>query len=188
MYTSNLPKTLLKKIKMNYKTKLAHIKALVFDCDGVLTDGTVTLMPNGEQIRKMHTRDGYALQLAVKKGFIVAVITGGSSQSVKDRMNRLGVHDIYLACHDKVSALKELIHMYSLDKNAVLYMGDDMPDYDVMQEVGLATCPDNAATEIKNLSEYISPKKGGEGCVRDVIEQTMKIQGKWVIDSKTPSV
>ena len=179
MYTSNLPKTLLKKIKMNYKTKLAHIKALVFDCDGVLTDGTVTLMPNGEQIRKMHTRDGYALQLAVKKGFIVAVITGGSSQSVKDRMNRLGVHDIYLACHDKVSALKELIHMYSLNKNAVLYMGDDMPDYDVMQEVGLATCPDNAATEIKNLSEYISPKKGGEGCVREIVEQVMRVQNKW---------
>lgn len=173
---------------MNYKSKLNNIKALVFDCDGVLTDGTVTLMPNGEQIRKMHTRDGYALQLAVKKGFVVAVITGGRSQSVKDRMTRLGVHDVYLACHDKVSALKELMHIYSLKKEDILYMGDDMPDYEVMQEVGLPTCPENAAQEIKSLSEYVSYKKGGEGCVRDIIEQTMKVQGKWMADQSTASI
>lgn len=173
---------------MNYKTKLSTIKALVFDCDGVLTDGTVTLMPNGEQIRKMHTRDGYALQLAVKKGFVVAVITGGRSQSVKDRMTRLGVHDVYLACHDKVSALKELMHIYSLNKEDILYMGDDLPDYEVMQEVGLPTCPKNAAQEIKSLSEYVSYKKGGEGCVRDIIEQTMKVQGKWLADQSTASI
>jgi len=173
---------------MNYKTKLKSIKAFVFDCDGVLTDGSVTLMPDGEQVRKMSTRDGYALQLAVKKGFIVAIITGGSSSAVKSRMTRLGVHDVYLACHDKVKALKELMHIYSLNADDILYMGDDMPDYEVMQIVGLPTCPDNAAQEIKNLSDYVSHKGGGEGCVRDVIEQTMKVQGKWMLDYTTPSI
>ena len=173
---------------MNYKTKLKSIKAFILDCDGVLTDGSVTLMPDGEQVRKMSTRDGYALQLAVKKGFIVAIITGGSSAAVKSRMTRLGVHDVYLACHDKVKALKELMHIYSLNAEDILYMGDDMPDYEVMQIVGLPTCPDNAAQEIKNLSDYVSHKGGGEGCVRDVIEQAMKVQGKWMLDHTTPSI
>jgi len=173
---------------MNYKTKLKSIKAFIFDCDGVLTDGSVTLMPDGEQVRKMSTRDGYALQLAVKKGYVVAIITGGSSAAVKSRMTRLGVHDVYLACHDKVKALKELMHIYSLNADDILYMGDDMPDYEVMQIVGLPTCPDNAAQEIKNLSDYVSHKGGGEGCVRDVIEQTMKVQGKWMLDHTTPSI
>ena len=173
---------------MNYKTKLKDIKAFIFDCDGVLTDGCVNLLPSGEQVRTMNTRDGYALQLAVKKGYIVAVISGGNSAAVKTRMTKLGVHDVYLACHDKVTALKELIHIYSLDPTQILYMGDDLPDYEVMQEVGLPTCPDNAVQEIKNLSDYISSKKGGEGCVRDVIEQAMKVQGKWLVDTSTPSV
>lgn len=173
---------------MNYKTKLKDIKALIFDCDGVLTDGTVTLMPDGEQVRKMNTRDGYALQLAVKKGFIVALISGGSSAAVKTRMNRLGIHDVYLACHDKVKALEELKHIYDLQPENILYMGDDIPDYMIMKEVGLPTCPDNAAHEIKSVSEYISPKKGGEGCARDVIEQVMKIQGKWIEDTSVTSV
>ena len=173
---------------MNYKTKLKQIKALVFDCDGVLTDGSVTLMPNGEQVRKMNTRDGYALQLAVKECYVVAVITGGSSTAVKSRMNRLGIHDVYLACSNKVDALNELMSIYDLKAESILYMGDDLPDYQVMQKVGLPTCPDNAVQEIKNLSDYISHKKGGEGCVRDVIEQTMKIQGNWANDTSTTSI
>lgn len=173
---------------MNYKTKLKKIKAFVFDCDGVLTDGSVTLMPDGEQVRKMSTRDGYALQLAVKKGYVVALITGGDSAAVKSRMNRLGVHDVYMACHDKVVALKDLMHIYSLNADDILYMGDDMPDYEVMQIVGLPTCPDNAAQEIKNLSDYVSHKGGGEGCVRDVIEQAMKVQGLWMADHTTPAI
>jgi len=173
---------------MNYKTKLKEIKAFVFDCDGVLTDGSVTLMPDGEQVRKMSTRDGYALQLAVKKCYVVALITGGSSAAVKSRMNRLGIHDVYLACSNKVDALNELMSIYDLKTEEILYMGDDLPDYEVMQKVGLPTCPDNAAHEIKNLSDYISHKKGGEGCVRDIIEQTMKIQGKWINDTSTTSI
>jgi 3-deoxy-D-manno-octulosonate 8-phosphate phosphatase (KDO 8-P phosphatase) len=176
------------KTRMNYKTKLKDIKAFIFDCDGVLTDGRVTLLPSGEQVRTMNTRDGYALQLAVKKGYTVAIISGGSSAAVKSRMAKLGVHDVYLGCHDKVTALKELIHIYSLDPTQILYMGDDLPDYEVMQEVGLPTCPDNAAQEIKKLSDYISHKKGGDGCVRDVIEQAMKVQGKWLVDTSTTSV
>ena len=173
---------------MNYKKKLNHIKAFIFDCDGVLTDGSITLMRNGEQVRTMSTRDGYALQLAVKKGYIVALITGGSSEAVKNRMNKLGVHDVYLSCHDKVKALNELIHIYDLKTDEILYMGDDLPDYKVMQVVGLPTCPEDAAQEIKNVSQYISNKKGGKGCVRDVIEQTMKLHGKWMTDTSTPSI
>ena len=173
---------------MNYKTKLKNIKAFIFDCDGVLTDGCVTLLPNGEQVRTMNTRDGYALQLAVKKGYVVAVISGGSSGAVKTRMTKLGVHDVYLGCSDKVVALKELMHIYSLKSEQILYMGDDLPDYEVMQEVGLPTCPNNAAQEIKNISDYISHKNGGEACVRDVIEQAMKVQGKWLVDKSTTSV
>ena len=173
---------------MNYKVKLNQIKAFVFDCDGVLTDGSITLLPDGEQVRKMSTRDGYALQLAVKKSYIVALITGGNSSAVKARMNRLGVHDVYMACADKVIALQELSDIYSLDPKHILYMGDDLPDYDVMQKVGLPTCPDDAVQEIKNISEYISYKKGGQGCVRDVIEQTLKIQGHWIKENNIKSI
>ena len=173
---------------MNYKNKLHKIKAFIFDCDGVLTDGSITLMPNGEQIRKMSTRDGYALQLAVKKEYIVALITGGSSDAVKSRMNRLGVYDVYLSCNNKVKALNELIHTYDLNTEEILYMGDDIPDYQVMQKVGLPTCPEDAAQEIKQVSQYISNKRGGHGCVRDVIEQTMKLHGKWMNDTWTPSI
>lgn len=165
---------------MNYKIKLKQIKAFIFDCDGVLTDGNVTLLPSGEQVRKMSTRDGYAMQLAVKKSYIVAVITGGNSSAVKARMNRLGIQDVYMACTDKVLALQEIINMYALNPEHILYMGDDLPDYDVMQKVGLPTCPDDAIQEIKNISEYISYRKGGQGCARDVIEQTLKIQGHWI--------
>jgi 3-deoxy-D-manno-octulosonate 8-phosphate phosphatase (KDO 8-P phosphatase) len=173
---------------MNYKVKLKQIKAFVFDCDGVLTDGSITLLPGGEHVRKMSTRDGYAIQLAVNKSYVVALITGGNSSAVQARMNRLGVHDVYMACADKVLALQEIIEIYSLNPEHILYMGDDLPDYDVMQKVGLPACPNDAVQEIKNISEYISNKKGGQGCVRDVIEQTLKIQGHWLMDSSTKSV
>ncbi|MAZ30908.1 MAG: 3-deoxy-D-manno-octulosonate 8-phosphate phosphatase [Flavobacteriales bacterium] len=173
---------------MNYKVKLKKIKAFVFDCDGVLTDGSITLLPGGEQVRKMSTRDGYAMQLAVKKSYIVALITGGNSSSVKDRMNKLGIHDVYMACADKVMALQELIDLYGLDPDHILYMGDDLPDFDVLKKVGLPTCPDDAVQEIKNISEYISYKKGGQGCARDVIEQTLKIQGHWHKESSIKSI
>ena len=144
-------------------------------------------MRNGEQVRNNEYKRRYALQLAVKKGYIVALITGGSSEAVKNRMNKLGVYDVYLSCHDKVKALNELIHIYDLKTDEILYMGDDLPI------ISYASCrtsylPRRCSTRNKNVSQYISNKKGGKGCVRDVIEQTMKLHGKWMNDTSTPSI
>ena len=163
----------------NFKTRLSSVKAFIFDVDGVLTDGSVTLMPDGEQVRVMNIKDGYALQLAIKKGFKIAVITGGKSEMVKKRLNGLGIADVYLGISEKMEAYNEFIATYSIDPSEILYMGDDMPDYEVMKRVGVPTCPQDSAPEIKSISIYISHVSGGKGAVRDVIEQVMKAQGKW---------
>ena len=164
---------------MNYKIKLKAINTFIFDVDGVLTDGTVTLFSNGEQVRKMSTRDGYAIQYALKKGYKIAIISGGSSKGVKQRFDFLGLTDVYLACNNKILAFNELVGKYDLNTENILYMGDDLPDLEVMRKVGLPTCPNDAANEIKETAEYVSPFIGGNGCVRDVIEQTLRVQGKW---------
>jgi 3-deoxy-D-manno-octulosonate 8-phosphate phosphatase (KDO 8-P phosphatase) len=166
-------------MKKNYKEILPQISTLIFDIDGVLTDGTVTVYPNGELIRKMNIKDGYALKTAVDKGFNVAIISGGNSKSVKTRLENLGVKDIYLGIHDKVEKLHEYLDMYQIDLKNTLYMGDDIPDYPVLELVGLPTCPQDAAPEIKSVCSYISHKKGGKGAARDVIEQVLKVQNKW---------
>jgi 3-deoxy-D-manno-octulosonate 8-phosphate phosphatase (KDO 8-P phosphatase) len=166
----------------NFKTKLTRVKAIVLDVDGVLTDGSVTLMPDGEQVRVMNIKDGYALQLAVKKGYKVAIISGGRSEMVRKRLNGLGITDIYLGAHTKIDVYKELLEIYSLTDDDILYMGDDIPDYEVMKRVGVPTCPNDAAQEIKDICLYVSYNKGGKGAVRDVIEQVMKVQGKWFDD------
>src|ERR1051326_594596 len=163
----------------NFKTLLPKVKAFVFDVDGVLTDGSVTLMPDGEQVRVMNIKDGYALQLAVKKGFKIAVITGGRSEMVRKRLNGLGISDVYLGVSSKIDTYKEFLEIHQLAENEVLYMGDDIPDYEVMKRVGIPTCPADSAPEIKNISIYISQVNGGKGAVRDVIEQVLKVQGKW---------
>jgi 3-deoxy-D-manno-octulosonate 8-phosphate phosphatase (KDO 8-P phosphatase) len=168
----------------NYKQLLEKIKVFIFDVDGVLTDGSVLLLPGGEQARTMNTRDGYAMRLALKKGYKVAIISGGNSESVRDRMKYLGIYDVYLGCSDKLEALNDLLFSYSLNKDEILYMGDDMPDWEIMQQIGLPVCPADAAPEIKKISKYISPVNGGDGCVREIIEQCLKIQGNWVEDSK----
>ncbi len=166
-------------MKKNYKEILPQITTLIFDIDGVLTDGTVTVYPNGELVRKMNIKDGYAIKTAVDKGFNVAIISGGNSKSVKTRLENLGVKDIYLSTHNKVEKLYEYLDMYQIDLKNVLYMGDDIPDFPVLELVGLPTCPQDAAPEIKSVSKYISHKKGGKGAARDVIEQVLKVQGKW---------
>jgi 3-deoxy-D-manno-octulosonate 8-phosphate phosphatase (KDO 8-P phosphatase) len=163
----------------NFKEKLSNVKAFIFDVDGVLTDGSVTLMPDGEQVRVMNIKDGYALQLAIKKGFYIAIISGGKSEMVRKRLNGLGITDVYLGAHTKIDIYKEFIQIHQLNEEEILYMGDDIPDYEVMQRVGVPTCPADSATEIKNISIYISDKNGGKGCVRDVLEQTMRAQDKW---------
>lgn len=165
----------------SFKERLKGVKALAFDVDGVLTDSSLILMPNGELVRTMNMRDSIALKLAVKNGYRICIITGGSSQAVKERLNRLGVSDIYLKTEDKLEAMKEFVGLYDLEMKEVLYMGDDLVDYEVMAHIGVPVCPKDAVEEIKNISVYISHLNGGKGCVRDVIEQVMKIGGKWRI-------
>lgn len=166
----------------NFKTRLTRVKAFIFDVDGVLTDGSVTLMADGEQVRMMNIKDGYAMQLAVKKGYKVAIISGGRSEMVRKRLNGLGITDIYLGAHTKIDQYSELLTLYGLRPEEILYMGDDIPDYEVMKQVGVPTCPKDSAPEIKNLCIYISDKNGGRGAVRDVIEQVLKVQNKWMDD------
>ena len=165
----------------NFKQKLTRIKTLLFDVDGVLTNGQVFLMENGEFVRNMNSKDGFALQLAVKKGYRIAIITGGNSQVVKKALHALGIADVFLSQHDKLQCYKDYINEHSLNEEEILYMGDDLPDYEVMQRVGIASCPNNSAHEIKEISIYISNRNGGEGCARDIIEQVMRSQGNWEI-------
>lgn len=163
----------------NFKELLQNVKAFAFDVDGVFTDGTIIIHPSGELIRTSNTRDGYAVHIAVEHGFPVAIITGGKSESVRDRFLGLGVTDIYLGANNKIESLENFRIKYGLEYDEILYMGDDLPDYELMQTVGIPTCPSDAAPEIKNLSVYISNYPGGKGCVRDVIEQVLRLKGKW---------
>lgn len=166
----------------NFKELLSKVKAFAFDVDGVFSKSDFYLDSNGEYIRSMNIKDGYAVQLAVKKEYPIAIITGGSSLSVKKRFNDLGVTDIYLNSSYKLESFEDFVYKYELNPDEILYMGDDLPDYEVMKTVGVPTCPSDASEEIQNISRYISNIKGGEGCVRDVIEQVMRAQGKWMDD------
>ena len=166
-------------MEISYKQLLHNITTLIFDVDGVLTNGLVTIMPDGELVRNMNIKDGYALKTAVDKGLNVCIISGGKNEGVRTRLANLGIKDIYLGAHDKIQQYNELVDKFNLKPENVLYMGDDIPDFPVMKLVGMPCCPNDAASEIQNISKYISDKKGGEGCVRDVIEQILKVQGKW---------
>ncbi len=166
-------------MEISYKELMPQIDTFIFDVDGVLTNGMVQVHSNGDLVRQMNIKDGYALKTAVDAGYRVCIISGGSSEGVRLRLQGLGITDIYLGAHDKIIQYEELLEKYNLNPENVLYMGDDVPDYPVMEKVGFACAPNDAAPEIKEVSKYISPKKGGEGCVRDVIEQIMRVQGKW---------
>ncbi len=163
----------------SYKEYLEHITTFIFDVDGVLTDGTVTIMTNGDMLRRMNIKDGYALKTAVDAGFNVCIISGGSNLGVQKRLEGLGITDIYLGAHHKIDQLNKYTKQNNINLKNVLYVGDDIPDYPVMKLVGLPCCPQDAAPEIKAISKYVSHKLGGKGAVRDVIEQVLKVQGKW---------
>ena len=164
----------------SYKELMPKITTFIFDVDGVLTDGNVTVFPDGQLIRKMHIKDGYALKTAIENGYNVCIISGGTNEAVRSRLKNLGVSDIYLGVHNKIEQLNEYLDLHDIKLQQVLYMGDDLPDFHVMKTVGLAACPKDAVQEIQDISIYISQKKGGNGCVRDVIEQVMKVQDKWI--------
>ncbi len=165
---------------MNVLQQFKNIKAFVFDVDGVLTDGSLIILPNNIMARTMNVKDGYALQLAVKKGFKVAIISGGNSVEVKERLNLLGVIDVYMNVSNKVEALGDFVGKYQLQSQDILFMGDDIPDAEVMKVVGLPCCPADAVDEIKSISQYTSTINGGKGCARDVIEKTMKLNNLWL--------
>ena len=164
----------------NYKAKLESIHTFIFDIDGVLTDGTVLVNTNGDLLRRMNVRDGYALKTAIDHGLRIAIISGGSNEGVAHRLRGLGVEEVFLGVSDKMAVLNQLAHRFNITLEDVLYMGDDLPDYQVMQAVGFPCCPQDAAPEIKSFCHYISDRKGGEGAVRDVLEQALKVKGLWM--------
>lgn len=163
---------------------LTKIKAIFFDVDGVLSNETIPMHPDGEPMRTVNIKDGYAMQYAVKCGLHLAIITGGTTPSIRKRYEGLGLKDVVLGAAVKISVYEELKAKYGLADEEILYMGDDIPDYEVMTRCGLPCCPSDACPEIKSVSSYISHKSGGNGCARDVIEQVLKAQKLWMASAK----
>jgi 3-deoxy-D-manno-octulosonate 8-phosphate phosphatase (KDO 8-P phosphatase) len=164
----------------NYKITLTKIDTFIFDVDGVLTDGMVMLY-GGEVIRTMNSKDSYAIQYAAKLGYKIFIITGGNSQEVKMRLEGLGITEVILNAANKVNSFLELHTKYNLNPETCCYMGDDIPDYELLKRVGLPVAPQDAVPEVKQIAHYVSPYSGGKGCVRDIIEQSLKVQGKWML-------
>ena len=163
---------------------LNKIRAIIFDIDGVLSAETINLDADGVPLRTVNIKDGYAIQLAMKLGLRIAILTGARVDSVRVRYEGLGVEDIYIGCAVKIETYDRFLAKYGLSDDEVMYMGDDIPDLEVMRRVGCPVCPKDACQEIKDVSVYISDRKGGYGCGRDVIEQTLRAQGKWVMNAK----
>ncbi len=166
----------------NYKELLNDVTTFIFDYDGVMTNGDVLVNENGEPLRMANVKDGYALQLARKLGYNVAVISGGYSLSILNRMQMLNIEDVFLRVADKMAKLNEYMVYRNIKPNQIVYMGDDIPDYLPMKAVSVPVCPADAAEEIKSISLYISAFGGGRGCVRDIVEQVLKVQGKWMLN------
>lgn len=182
-FTMNDETSTMNPQKMNILQQFKPIKTFIFDVDGVLATGLLLILEDGQMARQMNIRDGYALQLAIKKGYRVVIISGGTSEAVKGRLNRLGVTDVFLKIENKKEKLLEYVAAHDLKWEEIIFMGDDIPDYVAMQMVGLPCCPVDAAAEIKQISKYISPIKGGEGCGRDVIEKVLKLNGHWDLET-----
>ena len=164
---------------MSLLDQFKQIRTFVFDMDGVLTDGTLLIQENGQFLRRMHIRDGFALQLAVKKGYRVAVISGSTSDPAIIRLNHLGIKDVYMGVSNKKEKLADYLQEHNLLSKEILFMGDDIPDYEVMRTVGMPCAPADAVQEIRQIATYVSPFTGGTGCVRDVIEKVLKLNGDW---------
>lgn len=167
---------------INYKEKLSSIRAFVFDFDGVMTDGSVWTYADGETVRAGNIKDGFAIQYAVKKGYIIAVISGATSASIDNRMHALGVDQCYTGCGNKMETYERFLKDNNLSDSEVLCMGDDIPDYPMLKRAGVSTCPADSAVEIRDMVDYVSIHPGGRGAVRDVIEQVLRLQGKWFHD------
>ena len=167
---------------INYDLK--EIKAIIFDIDGVLSSETITLSSEGEPLRTVNIKDGYAIQLAMKLGLRIAIMTGAKVTSIRKRYEGLGVEDIYIGCSVKIETYETFLYKYGLTDKEIMYMGDDIPDLEIMRRVGCPVCPKDACPEIKEVSIYVSDRIGGHGCGRDIIEQVLRAQGKWIMDKK----
>ncbi len=164
----------------NYKILLNKVTAFVFDVDGVMTNGKILITSEGEMYREMNIRDGFALKHALLNGYKIGIISGGTNDGVRKRLELLGVDKVYLGKHEKDDAFDDFINTFNIDPKEVIYMGDDVLDLPVMKKVGVATCPQDAVSDVKKIADYVSHKKGGDGCVREIIEQVMRVQNKWV--------
>ena len=163
---------------------LKKIKAVIFDVDGVLSRQTIVLSPDGEPLRTVNIEDGYAIQLAVKMGLRIAILTGGNTKAVKIRYSSLNVEDIYMGCVVKIASYKEFLEKYGYTDENIIYVGDDIPDYEIMKQCGCPCCPKDAASDIKAIANYVSDYNGGDGVGRDILEQVLRVQGKWLSDAK----
>jgi len=172
---------------MNVLAEFKKVTTFIFDIDGVLTDGTVLVLRDGLQARQMHVKDGFGLQMAMKNGYTVFIISGGISEESKKRLEYLGIKEIYLGIADKTGFVTDLLTNNKIKWEQVLYMGDDLPDIPLMNKVGLSCCPADAVSEIKSIVKYISPVNGGGGCVRDVIEKVLKVNGHWQYETDVAS-
>ncbi len=164
----------------NYKELLKEITTFILDVDGVLTNGKILVTSKGKMLREMNTKDGFIIKYALDKGFKIFIISGGTNKGVKERLKDLGIDEIFLGNHTKKDTYEKLIKKYNLQKNEIVYMGDDIPDIPVMKKIGVPCCPNDAVPDVKEISIYISKKNGGQGCVRDIIEQTLRVQNKWL--------
>ena len=167
---------------INYDLK--KIKAVIFDVDGVLSAETVSMSEDGDPMRTVNIKDGYAIQLAVKMRLHIAIMTGAYTENVRLRYSKLGVEDIYLKCAVKIKSYEEFLKKYSMNDDEIIYVGDDVPDYEIMRRCGCPCCPSDACPDIKEISTYISNVKGGYGCGRDILEQVLRAQGKWLSDAR----
>jgi 3-deoxy-D-manno-octulosonate 8-phosphate phosphatase (KDO 8-P phosphatase) len=166
----------------NFKEEIARIRAFVFDVDGVFTDGRITVTPDGEFLRAYNSKDGYAVSFALRQGYKICIITGGRGKALDARFQMLGVTRLYTACMDKTVCLEEFLADNGLGAEEAIYMGDDLPDVEAMNRCGLAACPADAVPEAIEASHYVSPFRGGEGCVRDIIEQVLRARGDWLVE------
>ena len=172
---------------MNVLAEFKKVTTFIFDIDGVLTDGTLLVLRDGLQVRQMHVKDGFGIQMAMKHGYKLMVISGGTSEEVKKRLEYLGVKEIHIGIADKTKFVADLLHLKKIIWEEVLYMGDDLPDLPLMNKVGVSSCPADAVNEVKAVAKYISPINGGWGCVRDVIEKVLKVNGDWKYDAEITS-
>ena len=164
----------------NYKENLIDIKAFIFDVDGVLTDGKLLISESGELLRSMNVKDGFAMKFAIDNGYKIAIISGGTNEAVRGRLENLGIEEIHLKSHDKIIHFENFVKKFGFEAKNILVMGDDIPDIPIIKAAGIGTCPQDAVAEVKSTCLYVSKNNGGKGAVRDVIEQVMKIQNKWI--------